>query len=139
MSGEVRLPAGDGKEAFIDAEDIAEAAVNALIESGHAGWCYELSGTRLMSFADAVAEIARATDRGIRYVPLTPEAYAARRRASAWRRAPPRWRRPSSRPWRRPPLSSRVRPSLQPISFAHDPPHGSHKIPQALSRSGYRS
>jgi uncharacterized protein YbjT (DUF2867 family) len=46
LSGEVRLPAGDGKEAFIDAEDIAEVAVAALTEAGHAGWNYELSGPR---------------------------------------------------------------------------------------------
>jgi uncharacterized protein YbjT (DUF2867 family) len=81
LSGEVRLPAGDGKEAFIDAEDIAEVAVAALTEPGHAGWNYELSGPRLMTFADAVAEIARATGRDLRYVPLTPEAYAQEQRA----------------------------------------------------------
>lgn len=34
LSGELRLPAGDGKEAFIDAEDIAEVAVAALTEDG---------------------------------------------------------------------------------------------------------
>lgn len=81
LSGEIRLPAGDGKEAFIDAEDIAEVAVAALTEAGHAGWHYELSGPRLMTFADAVAEIARATGRDLRYVPLTPEAYAEEQRA----------------------------------------------------------
>jgi uncharacterized protein YbjT (DUF2867 family) len=81
LSGEVRLPVGDGKEAFIDAEDIAEVAVAALTEAGHAGWHYELSGPRLMTFADAVAEIARATGRDLRYVPLTPEAYAEEQRA----------------------------------------------------------
>jgi uncharacterized protein YbjT (DUF2867 family) len=81
LSGEVRLPAGDGKEAFIDAEDIAEVAVAALTEAGHAGWHYELSGPRLMTFQDAVAEIARATGRDLRYVPLTPEAYADEQRA----------------------------------------------------------
>ncbi|MFD7935328.1 NAD(P)H-binding protein [Streptomyces sp. NPDC059755] len=81
LSGEVRLPAGDGKEAFVDAEDIAEVAVAALTEAGHAGWHYELSGPRLMTFGEAVAEIARATGRDIRYVPLTPEAYADEQRA----------------------------------------------------------
>lgn len=81
MSGEVRLPAGDGKEAFVDAEDIAEVAVAALTEAGHAGWHYELSGPRLMTFGDAVAEIARATGRDLRYVPLTAEAYADEQRA----------------------------------------------------------
>ncbi|MFD5157988.1 NAD(P)H-binding protein [Streptomyces hawaiiensis] len=81
LSGEVRLPAGDGKEAFVDAEDIAEVAVAALTEDGHAGWHYELSGPRLMTFGDAVAEIARATGRDIRYVALSPEAYADEQRA----------------------------------------------------------
>lgn len=38
LSGEVLLPAGEGKEAFVDAEDIAEVAVAALTEDGHAGW-----------------------------------------------------------------------------------------------------
>ncbi len=81
MSGEVRLPAADGKEAFIDADDIAEVAVAALTEAGHAGWHYELSGPRLMTFGDAVAEIARATGRDLRYVPLTPQEYADEQRA----------------------------------------------------------
>ncbi|GAB3013605.1 NAD(P)H-binding protein [Streptomyces pseudoechinosporeus] len=81
LSGEVRLPAGDGKEAFVDAEDIAEVAVVALTEDGHAGWHYELSGPKLMTFQDAVEEIARATGRDIRYVPLTPEEYADEQRA----------------------------------------------------------
>ena len=77
----MRLPAGDGKEAFVDAEDIAEVAVAALTEDGHAGWHYEISGPRLMTFGDAVEEIARATGRDIRYVPLTPEEYAEEQRA----------------------------------------------------------
>jgi uncharacterized protein YbjT (DUF2867 family) len=69
------------QEAFIDAEDIAELAVAALTEDGHAGRCYELSGPRLMTFGDAVLEITRAAGRDIRYVPLTPEAYADEQRA----------------------------------------------------------
>ncbi|MFI9173612.1 hypothetical protein [Streptomyces lincolnensis] len=56
-------------------------AVAALTEDGHAGWSYELSGPRLMTFGDAVAEIARAVGRDIRYVPLTPEAYVDEQRA----------------------------------------------------------
>jgi uncharacterized protein YbjT (DUF2867 family) len=81
LSGDVRLPAGDGTEAFVDAEDIAAVAVAALTGAGHAGQTYELSGPRAMSFAEAVAELARATGRDIRYTPLTPEEYAAEQRA----------------------------------------------------------
>ncbi|MGW0552415.1 NmrA family NAD(P)-binding protein [Streptomyces altiplanensis] len=81
LSGDVRLPAGDGTEAFVDAEDIAAVAVAALTETGHAGATYELSGPQAMSFADAVAQIADATGRDIRYTPLSPEEYAAEQRA----------------------------------------------------------
>ncbi|MEU0239300.1 NAD(P)H-binding protein [Nocardiopsis sp. NPDC006198] len=81
LSGDVRLPAGDGEEAFVDAEDIAAVAVEALTGDGHAGRAYELSGPRTMSFADAVADIARATGRDIGYTPLSPESYAAEQRA----------------------------------------------------------
>ncbi|MFF3320158.1 NAD(P)H-binding protein [Streptomyces sp. NPDC003035] len=85
LSGDVRLPAGDGQEAFVDAEDIAAVVVTALTQNGHgdghAGQEYEVSGPRPMSFADAVADIARATGRDLRYTPLTADAYAAEQRA----------------------------------------------------------
>jgi uncharacterized protein YbjT (DUF2867 family) len=77
LSGELRLPAGDGQEAFIDAEDIAEVAVTALTEEGHAGMDYELTGPRLMTFADTAADIAKATGRAFPYVALTVDEYVA--------------------------------------------------------------
>jgi uncharacterized protein YbjT (DUF2867 family) len=77
LGGELRLAAGDGLEGFIDAEDIAEVAVAALTEAGHAGEVYELTGPRLMSFGDTVAEIAKATGNDIRYQALTTEAFVA--------------------------------------------------------------
>ena len=77
LAGEVVLPAGDVAEPFIDADDIADVAVAALTEDGHAGQLYELTGPRLLTFAEAVAEIAEATGREIRYVQVAPEAYAA--------------------------------------------------------------
>jgi uncharacterized protein YbjT (DUF2867 family) len=76
-SGEVVLPAGDGREPFIDADDIAAVAVAALVEDGHAGEVYELSGPRLLSFGDAVEEIAAGSGRDIRFVPASAEEYAA--------------------------------------------------------------
>ena len=77
LSGEVALPVGSVREPFLDADDIADAAVTALLEDGHAGHVYELTGPRLMTFQEAVAEIAMASGRSIsfRTVPL-PE-YAA--------------------------------------------------------------
>ncbi|HET6856361.1 MAG TPA: NAD(P)H-binding protein [Streptomyces sp.] len=81
LSDEVRLPAGDGREAFVDAEDIAAVAVAALTEDGHTGQHYELTGPRLMTFADTIAEIAKATGRNIRYVPVDTQTYADEQRA----------------------------------------------------------
>jgi uncharacterized protein YbjT (DUF2867 family) len=76
-SGEVVLPAGNIGEPFIDTEDIAEVAVAALTEEGHAGQLYELTGPRLLTFTEAIEEIARATGRKIRYVQVSPEQYVS--------------------------------------------------------------
>jgi len=77
LSGEVALPAGDVPEPFVDAEDIADVATAALTEEGHEGRIYELTGPRLLSFADAVGEIAAATGRPIQFVPVPIEDYSA--------------------------------------------------------------
>jgi uncharacterized protein YbjT (DUF2867 family) len=77
LGGEVVFPAGDVAEPFVDAGDIADAAVAALTQEGHAGQIYELTGPRLLTFAEAVAEIGRATGRPVRYTPVSPEQYAA--------------------------------------------------------------
>jgi uncharacterized protein YbjT (DUF2867 family) len=65
LSGHVVLPAGPVGEPFLDADDIADAAADALTQDGHSGQVYELTGPRLLTFADAVAEIAAATGRPI--------------------------------------------------------------------------
>jgi uncharacterized protein YbjT (DUF2867 family) len=77
IDGEVVLPADAQLEPFIDADDIADVAVAALTEPGHAGQLYELTSPRLWTFPDAVAEIAKATGREIRYIPVSLEDYAA--------------------------------------------------------------
>jgi uncharacterized protein YbjT (DUF2867 family) len=77
LEGEVVLPAGDVPEQFVDTDDIADVAVAALTEEGHAGQLYELTGPRLLTFAEAIAEISQATGRKIRFVPITVEEYAS--------------------------------------------------------------
>lgn len=67
LNGQVYLPPGEIPEPFIDAEDIADAAVAALTQPGHSNTLYELSGPRLMTFAQAVGEIALASGREIHY------------------------------------------------------------------------
>jgi uncharacterized protein YbjT (DUF2867 family) len=76
-SGDVALPASDTPEPFVDADDIADVAVAALTEDGHVGQLYELTGPRLLTFAEAVDEISKATGREVRYVPISIEQFAA--------------------------------------------------------------
>ncbi|GAA5086230.1 uncharacterized protein YbjT (DUF2867 family) [Thermocatellispora tengchongensis] len=77
LSGTIALPAGDIGEPFLDVEDIADVAVAALTEDGHGGRVYELTGPRLLTFAEAAAEISAASGRQVRYVRIAPEEYTA--------------------------------------------------------------
>ena len=77
LAGELALPLVNTPEPFVDADDIADVAVAALTDDGHVGEVYELTGPRPLTFADAVGEIALATGREIRYVPVSIEDFAA--------------------------------------------------------------
>lgn len=74
--GELVLPAGDVREPFVDTRDIADMAIKALTEEGHAGRKYEITGSRLMTFAQATADVARAAGRDIRYTRVNVADYA---------------------------------------------------------------
>ncbi|MBA3868334.1 MAG: NmrA family NAD(P)-binding protein [Anaerolineae bacterium] len=75
QSGEVVLPTTTMAEPFIDVDDIADVATAALIEDGHSGKIYEVTGPRLLTFKEAVEEISRAVGRQIQYVSVPVEAY----------------------------------------------------------------
>ncbi len=77
LNGMVALPAGDVREPFVDVDDIADVAVAALTDDRHAGQLYELTGPRLLTFADAVAEISKAAGRNIRYAAISLEQFRA--------------------------------------------------------------
>lgn len=77
MAGQITLPAGDIPEPFVDVDDIAEVAVAALTEPGHAGEVYEVTGPRLMTFADIAIALSNATGREITYVQVPHEAFVA--------------------------------------------------------------
>ncbi|NUS73996.1 MAG: NmrA family NAD(P)-binding protein [Corynebacteriales bacterium] len=75
QSGFVAFPAGSVREPFIDIDDIADIAVAALTMPGHSGQLYEVTGPELLTFADAVAEISKASGREIRYLPITHQQF----------------------------------------------------------------
>ena len=77
LTGTIAVPAGDVAEPFIDVDDIADIAVAALTEPGHAGQVYEVTGPRLLTFAEAAAEIAAASGRDVRYVAIASAEFEA--------------------------------------------------------------
>ncbi|WP_349957368.1 NmrA family NAD(P)-binding protein [Rhizobium sp. ZPR3] len=77
LQGKLALPAGDIPEPFVDAEDIADAAVECLIDPRHRNRTYELTGPRALTFRQAVSEIAAATGRTIEYETVPVDAFIA--------------------------------------------------------------
>nr|SBO91743.1 Mlr3941 protein [Nonomuraea gerenzanensis] len=75
LDGVIALPAADVPEPFLDVEDIADVAVAALTEEGHANRLYELTGPRLLTFADVAEELSEIVGRPITFVRVTPEEY----------------------------------------------------------------
>ena len=74
-AGQITLPAGETPEPFVDVDDIAEVALTALCEPGHAGEVYEVTGPRLMTLQDVANDLSRATGREIAYVAVPHEAF----------------------------------------------------------------
>jgi uncharacterized protein YbjT (DUF2867 family) len=66
---------GTARLGFVDADDIADVVVAALTQNGHTQQSYDLTGPRLLTFDEAVGEIARATGRTITYTHLEPARY----------------------------------------------------------------
>ena len=76
LAGVLALPAGDVAVPFVDVDDIADVATAALTQPGHAGRAYEVTGPRLLTFADVAAELSAASGRDVRYLPVTSEQFA---------------------------------------------------------------
>ncbi|SAK55802.1 NmrA-like protein [Caballeronia fortuita] len=75
--GTLALPVGDIEEPFVDAEDIADAAVAALTQPGHENRLYELTGPRAISFNEALGCIAKAARRDLHLVPVPSDSFRA--------------------------------------------------------------
>jgi uncharacterized protein YbjT (DUF2867 family) len=56
---------------------IADAAVETLLRPGHDGKVYDLTGPRLLTYADAVREISAATGREVGFRRITPDEFGA--------------------------------------------------------------
>lgn len=76
--GEVAEPFVDVAETMVHEADVGEVAAAALLEDGHAGRAYELTGREPVSVRDRVAALSAVLDRPLRLVELS-EAEARRR------------------------------------------------------------
>ncbi|MEO1598966.1 MAG: NmrA family NAD(P)-binding protein [Pseudomonadota bacterium] len=77
MAGVLPMPGGDVLEPIVDVDDIAEVAVAALTEDGHTGALYEVTGPRLMTFAEMAGELSAAIGRPVKHLPLSFEEFHA--------------------------------------------------------------
>jgi uncharacterized protein YbjT (DUF2867 family) len=77
LAGELRLPRGDVPTPFLDVEDIADIAVEALTDDRHVGELYELTGPRSLTWGEAAEEIAAASGRPVGYAQVSIEQFAA--------------------------------------------------------------
>jgi uncharacterized protein YbjT (DUF2867 family) len=75
LDGAITLPAAEVAEPFIDINDIADVAVAALTEADHSGEIYEVTGPRLLTFADAATEISVAAGRDVQFVQIPGNAF----------------------------------------------------------------
>jgi uncharacterized protein YbjT (DUF2867 family) len=72
--GNMYLPVGSARAAYIDTRDIAAVAVKALTEPGHEGKEYTLTGPADLSYTEMAAIMTEAAGRQIRFIDVPPEA-----------------------------------------------------------------
>jgi uncharacterized protein YbjT (DUF2867 family) len=68
--GIVRFPAGDGRVAPIDPDDVGAVGATALMSDAHFYKAYELTGSELLSIREMVETLSHVIGRQIRYVDI---------------------------------------------------------------------
>jgi uncharacterized protein YbjT (DUF2867 family) len=87
QEGVIRGPAGDGRFAPVLRDDVADVLVNVLVQPGHDGVTYELTGPETLTLAEIADLLTRLTGRRVTFENETLEqAYASRAAygAPAW-------------------------------------------------------
>lgn len=73
-TGKLFAPAGDAKIAMIDPRDIGAAAAVLLIEDGHDGKAYTLTGPVAITFPQVAEALSEVTGRAVEFVDVGPDA-----------------------------------------------------------------
>ena len=82
LAGHITLPADDTPEPFVDADDIADVVVEALTRPSLRGEVYEVTGPRMLTFAQVAEELSDATGRTIRYQQVPHKAFVEEAKAA---------------------------------------------------------
>lgn len=69
----VRAPHANAKRVLIHESDVAAVAATALLQDGHAGQAYVLTGPEALTQAEQVRQIARAVGRPLAFEEITPD------------------------------------------------------------------
>ncbi|MEV7996898.1 NAD(P)H-binding protein [Streptomyces sp. NPDC086077] len=79
LGGELVFPGGAVREPFVDLRDVADVVVAALAAGDrYVGLGIDVTGPRLLTFGEAVAEVAKAAGRELTYRPVPAAEYGAR-------------------------------------------------------------
>ena len=76
LRGVIDLPTAEGKAAYVDVRDIAAVAAKVLVDGGHAGQAYDLTGDEALSHGKIAAVFSEALGFTVRFLDPSPEAYA---------------------------------------------------------------
>jgi uncharacterized protein YbjT (DUF2867 family) len=78
LAGQVALPVVESvAEPFVDVDDIADIALAAFTDPIHSRQLYDITGSKALTFAEAIGEIARVTGRDIKFMPVSADDYRA--------------------------------------------------------------
>ncbi|WP_123536505.1 SDR family oxidoreductase [Halosimplex salinum] len=65
--GRIVVPAGDGETSFVDARDVGEVGALALVEPGHRGRAYDLTGPAALNYREVARVFSAVLDRPVTY------------------------------------------------------------------------
>jgi NAD(P)H dehydrogenase (quinone) len=81
---EIRVPAGEGKIAFVKRTELAAATAALLTSEGHENQSYTLTGSEAYSFHDVARELSALAGRPITYQSIEPAPYIAQKVAAGF-------------------------------------------------------
>lgn len=82
--GELPMPCGEGKVAFIDTKDLGAAIAEILTGEGHAGKTYELTGAEALSNYDTATIFSEVTGREVAYNDVSLDDYVRKVAEKGW-------------------------------------------------------